>query len=190
MKLFHRVILTLSLGLLPVMALWSVLFYYGMVNEINDEADDTLGDYAQLVMRRVLAGQPLPAPNNGSNNSYSITPVDEDYMLRYPPIKYYDEMVYIPEKEETEPARVLRTFFCDAEGQHYEIQVATPTFERADLLETIAWNMALLYLVLMLTIFIVVSLVYYFNMRPLYRLLQWLDSYIPGTKKVEVPKDT
>ncbi len=190
MKLFHRVILTLSLGLLPVMALWSVLFYYGMVNEINDEADDTLGDYAQLVMRRVLAGQPLPAPNNGSNNSYSITPVDEDYMLRYPPIKYYDEMVYIPEKEETEPARVLRTFFCDAEGQHYEIQVATPTFERADLLETIAWNMALLYLVLMLTIFIVVSLVYYFNMRPLYRLLQWLDSYIPGTKKVEVPTDT
>lgn len=190
MKLFHRVILTLSLGLLPVMALWSVLFYYGMVNEINDEADDALGEYAQLVMRRVLAGQPLPAPNNGSNNSYSITPVDEDYMLRYPPIQYYDEMVYIPEKEETEPARVLRTFFCDAEGQHYEIQVATPTFERADLLKTIAWNMALLYLVLMLTIFIVVALVYYFNMRPLYRLLQWLDGYTPGAKKVEVPTNT
>ena len=190
MKLFHRVILTLSLGLLPVMALWSVLFYYGMVNEINDEADDALGEYAQLVMRRVLAGQPLPAPNNGSNNSYSITPVDEDYMLRYPPIHYYDEMVYIPEKEETEPARVLRTFFCDAEGQHYEIQVATPTFERADLLKTIAWNMALLYLVLMLTIFTVVALVYYFNMRPLYRLLQWLDGYTPGAKKVEVPTNT
>jgi signal transduction histidine kinase len=190
MKLFHRVILTLSLGLLPVMALWSVLFYYGMVNEINDEADDALGEYAQLVMRRVLAGQPLPAPNNGSNNSYSITPVDEDYMLRYSPIQYYDEMVYIPEKEETEPARVLRTFFCDAEGQHYEIQVATPTFERADLLKTIAWNMALLYLVLMLTIFTVVALVYYFNMRPLYRLLQWLDGYTPGAKKVEVPTNT
>jgi signal transduction histidine kinase len=178
------------LGLLPVMALWSVLFYYGMVNEINDEADDALGEYAQLVMRRVLAGQPLPAPNNGSNNSYSITPVDEDYMLRYSPIQYYDEMVYIPEKEETEPARVLRTFFCDAEGQHYEIQVATPTFERADLLKTIAWNMALLYLVLMLTIFTVVALVYYFNMRPLYRLLQWLDGYTPGAKKVEVPTNT
>ena len=172
------------------MALWSVLFYYGMVNEINDEADDALGDYALLVMRRVLAGQPLPTPYNGSNNSYSIVPVDEDYLQSYPPIEYYDEMVYIPEKEETEPARVLRTFFCDAEGQHYKIEVATPTFERADLLETIAWNMALLYLVLMLTIFIVVSLVYYFNMRPLYRLLQWLDSYIPGTKKVEVPTDT
>ena len=37
MKLFHRVILTLSLGLLPVMALWATLFYYSMVNEINDE---------------------------------------------------------------------------------------------------------------------------------------------------------
>lgn len=190
MKLFHRVILTLALGLLPVMALWSVLFYYGMVNEINDEADDALGEYAMLIMRRVLAGEPLPAPNNGSNNSYSITPVDEEYLRNHPPIKYYDEMVYIPEKEETEPARVLRTFFCDAEGQNYEIQVATPTFERSDLLETVAWNIGALYLVLMLTIFIVVSLVYYLNMRPLYRLLQWLDSYTPGAKKSAVPTDT
>ena len=64
MKLFHRVILMLALGLLPVMALWSVLFYYSMVNEINDEADDVLGDYAELIMRRALAGKPLPAPKS------------------------------------------------------------------------------------------------------------------------------
>ena len=70
MKLFHRVILTLAIGLLPVMAMWSVLFYFSMVDEINDEADDVLGDYSELIMRRVLAGKPLPAPNSGSNNSY------------------------------------------------------------------------------------------------------------------------
>lgn len=187
MKLFHRVILTLSLGLLPVMALWSVLFYYSMVNEINDETDDVLGDYAELIMRRVLAGKPLPAPNNGSNNSYSVTPVDAEYLANNPPILYYDETVYIPEKEETEPARVLRTIFSDAEGQHYEIKVATPTFERTDLLETVAYHIIALYIVLMLTIFAVVSLVYYYNMRPLYSLLEWFDKYRPGTKNVTLP---
>ena len=187
MKLFHRVILTLALGLLPVMALWSVLFYYSMVNEINDETDDALGDYAELIMRRVLAGKPLPAPNNGSNNSYSVTPVSDEYLAENPAIIFYDETVYIPEKEETEPSRVLRTIFCDAQGQYYEIKVATPTFERSDLLETVAYHIAALYIVLMLTIFVVVSLVYYYNMRPLYRLLEWLDKYRPGIKDVTVP---
>ena len=190
MKLFHRVIMTLALGLLPVMALWSVLFYYSMVNEINDETDDVLGDYAELIMRRALTGKPLPAPNNGSNNSYSVTPVDAQYLANNPAIVFYDETVYIPEKEETEPARVLRTVFCDAEGQYYEIKVATPTFERTDLLETVAYHIAGLYIVLMLTIFVVVSLVYYYNMRPLYRLLEWFDKYRPGVKNTTVPDDS
>jgi signal transduction histidine kinase len=187
MKLFHRVILTLSLGLLPVMALWAALFYFAMVNEINDETDDVLGDYAELVMRRALAGKPLPAPNNGSNNSYSVTPVDEKYLAENPAITFYDETVYIPEKEETEPARVLKTVFCDAEGQYYEIKVATPTFERTDLLETIAYYIIGLYILLMLTIFAVVSLVYYYNMRPLYRLLEWFDKYRPGANSEPLP---
>ena len=190
MKLFHRIILTLSLGLLPVMALWSMLFYYSMVNEINDETDDVLGDYAELIMRRVLAGKPLPTPNNGSNNSYSVTPVNNDYLASNPSIIFYDETVYIPEKEETEPARVLKTIFCDAEGQYYEIKVATPTFERTDLLETVAFHIVGLYIVLMLTIFAVVSLVYYYNMRPLYRLLNWFDKYRPGTKNATVPTES
>lgn len=169
------------------MALWAALFYFAMVNEINDETDDVLGDYAELVMRRALAGKPLPAPNNGSNNSYSVTPVDEKYLAENPAITFYDETVYIPEKEETEPARVLKTVFCDAEGQYYEIKVATPTFERTDLLETIAYYIIGLYIVLMLTIFAVVSLVYYYNMRPLYRLLEWFDKYRPGTNSEPLP---
>lgn len=178
MKLFHRVILMLALGLLPVMALWSVLFYYSMVNEINDEADDVLGDYAELIMRRALAGKPLPAPNSGSNNSYSIVPVDEEYVNNNPSIIFYDEMTYIPEKEETEPARVLKTIFCNAQGDYFELQVATPTFERIDLLRNVAYHILALYVVIMLTMFLVISLVYYFNMRPLYRLLEWFDGIV------------
>ena len=190
MKLFHRVILTLAIGLLPVMALWSLLFYYGMVGEINDETDDALSDYAQLIMRRALVGAPLPQPDNGSNNSYSIVPVSEEYVRNNPQITFYDEMVYIPEKEETEPARVLKTIYCDGEGQHYELQVATPTFERKDLLETVAYNILGLYTVLMLTILAVVSIVYYLNMRPLYTLLKRLDKYRPGTKSTNFTDTT
>ena len=60
MKLISRIALRLSLALLPLMALWGVLFYFTMVDEINDEADDALEDYSELIVKRMLAGRELP----------------------------------------------------------------------------------------------------------------------------------
>lgn len=119
MKLISRIALRLSLALLPLMALWGVLFYFTMVDEINDEADDALEDYSELIVKRMLAGRELPKPNNGSNNSYSIVPIGAPEAAVRPHIDYYDAEVYIPEKEETEPARVLTTIFQDADGAYY-----------------------------------------------------------------------
>ena len=98
MKLIYRIALRLSLILIPLMALWATLFYFMMVEEINDEADDTLEDYSELIIIRMLAGRELPSLNSGSNNSYSITPIDEAYASSKPHIEYYDAEVYIPEK--------------------------------------------------------------------------------------------
>ena len=117
MKLIYRIALRLSLVLLPLMALWATLFYFTMVDEINDEADDTLEDYSELIIMRMLAGRELPSLNNGSNNSYSIIPVDETYALEHPHIDYYDAEIYIPEKDETEPARILTTILQDNDGK-------------------------------------------------------------------------
>ena len=50
MKLIYRIALRLSLILIPLMALWATLFYFMMVEEINDEADDTLEDYSELII--------------------------------------------------------------------------------------------------------------------------------------------
>ena len=60
MKLIYRIALRLSLILIPLMALWATLFYFMMVEEINDEADDTLEDYSELIIIRMLAGREFP----------------------------------------------------------------------------------------------------------------------------------
>ena len=73
MKLIYRISLRLSAVLLPLLTLWVAVFYFAMVDEINDETDDALEDYSELIIIRKLAGQPLPRMNEGSNNSYSIT---------------------------------------------------------------------------------------------------------------------
>ena len=175
MKLISRIALRLSLALLPLMALWGVLFYFTMVDEINDEADDALEDYSELIVKRMLAGRELPKPNNGSNNSYSIVPIGAPEAAVRPHIDYYDAEVYIPEKEDTEPARVVTTIFQDADGAYYELKVATPTFEKDDLLRAILYWVVFLYLLLLLTTISLTVWVFHRSMRPLYELLRWLD---------------
>ena len=103
MKLIYKIALRLSLFLLPLLTLWAVIFYFTMVREINDEADDALEDYSELIIMRMLAGQPLPKMNEGSNNSYSITGVSPEYAAAHPAFSYHDAEVYIPEKEALEP---------------------------------------------------------------------------------------
>lgn len=187
MKLIYRIALRLSLVLLPLMALWGVLFYLTMVDEINDEADDALEDYSERIIMRVLAGRELPRPGDGSNNSYSIVALGADEAARRPHIDYYDAEVYIPEKEETEPARVLTTIFRDAGGGFYELKVATPTFEKEDLLRAILCWVVVLYFVLLLTTISLTVWVFQRSMRPLYALLRWLDGYLPGRRSAPVP---
>lgn len=190
MKLICRISLRLSLVLLPLIALWAVVFYFTMVDEINDEVDDALEDYSELIVIRMLSGELLPRMNEGSNNSYTIAPVDENYAATHPGIDYYDAEVYIPEKEETEPARFLVTIFQDGNGQFYELKVATPTFEKDELLETILWWVVWLYLLLLITVVGTTMWIFHNSMRPLYALLHWLDGYVPGHKTVPVPNNT
>ncbi|MBP3356993.1 MAG: HAMP domain-containing histidine kinase [Rikenellaceae bacterium] len=190
MKLIYRIALRLSLTLLPLLALWATLFYVIITAEINDEADDVLEDYSELIIIRMLTGQELPPPNDGSNNSYTVVPVTEAYAERTPHIAYLDAEVFIPEKEETEPARILKTIFRDRHGRFYELTVATPTFEKEDLMKTILIAVVALYLVLLLTVIGVTMWVFRRSLDPLYALLRWLDGYLPGHAVAPVPDDT
>ncbi|MBQ1940110.1 MAG: HAMP domain-containing histidine kinase, partial [Alistipes sp.] len=190
MKLSSRLLLHLTLVMVPVLALWSALFYFAIVDEITDEADDSLEDYSELIITRHLAGRELPSLNNGSNNSYTLRPVDSLYAIAQPRLHYHDADVYIPEKGELEPARVLTTLFTDREGRWFELQVAMPTFERNDLMETVlGWIVFLCVMLLLVGIWLTMW-VFRRSLRPLYKLLGWIDRYLPGHSTEPVPNDT
>ena len=190
MKLISRIAFRLSIVLILLMTLWSTLFYFAMVDNINDEADDTLEDYTSLIISRKLAGQDISSGGDGTNNTYSIRPVTAEYAAQNSHYRYHDEAVYIPEKKETEPARVITSIFSDAEGQFYELKVATPTFERDDLFHAVLMWILILYLLLMLSTLSLTMFIFYRSMRPLYVLLDWLDSYRPGTTPTPINNPT
>ena len=54
MKLLHYTYRKLSLWLLVLMAVWGVLFYYTIMYELMDETDDTLENYAQIIINNAL----------------------------------------------------------------------------------------------------------------------------------------
>lgn len=189
MKLIYRVTFRLSIVLLPILLLWSTVFYFSMVDEINDETDDSLEDYAELIVRRTLTSGELPGQNNGNNNTYSIELLPQGYSKEHY-MTFEDRQVYIPEKRETEPARTLTMTFSDSNDHVYLLTVSTPTFERQDLLLAVFWHLVALYVILTLSILAVTALIFNYSMRPLYRLLQWLDGYNLGNGVDDLPMCT
>lgn len=190
MRLIHKILILLSLTLLTVLTAWTFFFYFTMIDEINDEVDDSLEDYSELIIIRFLAGKELPSENDGSNNSYSIRPVTREEAALHPAIKYYDADIYIKEKEEEEPARVLQTIFTDRDDNYFLLEVSTPSFEKEDLRESVTYWIVFLYIVLLLTLLLVCTWVFYRSLKPLYLLLRWLDDYIPGQHHTPVPDKT
>ncbi len=174
MKLVYKIISRLSVALLVLMASWAVAFYFIITDEINDETDDTLENYAHHLITRALAGEELPPGDNGTNNTYYINEVDEQYAAENPAVHYEDEEVYIYSKMETEPARVLKTIFRDSEDRIFELTVAIPSYEKQDLQSRILWWLLILYAVLLAGVIAVNAWILRRSFRPLYLLLDWL----------------
>ena len=179
-----------SLGVVAVLTAWAVLFYVAMVDEINDEVDDALEDYSELIIMRSLAGRELPSHDIGSNNQYYLRKVDAAYAMSREHICYADSMVYIVEKKETEPARILTTIFRDDASQYYELVVSIPTIEKKDLVEAIFYLLLTLYAALLLAIMLINVWVFRKSMKPLYVLLRWLDDNRLGRKRTELVNPT
>ncbi len=190
MKLIYSIAIRLSLILLPIMALWAVLFYFAIEQQIIDEVDDALDDYSEQIIVDMLAGQELPRSGDGTNNTYSIVQVDSLYATTHPHISYYDADIYIPAKKETEPARIVCSIFQDKSGAYYELKVSTPSFERDDMIATILYWLIIIYVVAIVTVMSITLWIFHNNMRPLYNLLHWLDNYSPGKHSAPVPNDT
>ncbi len=189
MSLIHRIILRLSLALLPLIMLWALLFYLKIVREVNDETDDALEDYSELIISRVLNNQSLPDVANGWNSTYTLLPIDPAAATPGEE-EYSDGLVFIPSKGEAEPSRILKTHFRNPQGEYLELTVSMPTFAHDDLKETILYWMIYLYIILIATIIVISTFVLRKSMRPLYILLNWLERYTPGDKHSIVPNDT
>lgn len=99
MKLVYRILLHMSWALSLLLAAWAVLFYFTMIDEINDEVDDSLENYAVVLVKRNLADVNFLAAFSGSTTAISWHDVSAEYAAARPHMVYSDEEIFIPEKE-------------------------------------------------------------------------------------------
>lgn len=180
MKLFHNVMLHVSVASVLIMTAWAVFFYWAIIDEVNDEVDDSLEDYSESLIVRYLNGEDMPSLNNGSNNQFYMYDVSSEYAETYPQISYRDEMVYIDDKLEYEPARILMTIFKTDTG-YKELVVYTPTIDKLDLQRSILGWIVALYAGILLILLLLNVWIFRRNMKPLYVLLSWFNNYKIGS---------
>lgn len=190
MKLCHVILLRLSLLKAVIIGLWALGFYYAIVAEINDETDDALRAYAEMLILRSLAGERLPADDDGSNNGYRLRPVSKSYADHQEHVTYADRSIYFPEVDDYEPARTITYVFQNQQGQYQELVVYTPTIDKDDLKRSILIWIVVLYLGVLLGLAWVNLWTLRRSMRPLWQLLDWLDSYRLGIPHQPLHIDT
>ena len=182
MKLLSYTYRKLALLLFLLMAVWGVLFYYAII-EVVDETDDTLENYGEILMESALHDPSILETEGSLMSFYKFTPISEEEGRHYRQV-FYDATVYIELEDEDEPVRVMCTAFRMPDGQYYELKLMISILERDDMVEAMLWYLGALFLLFLICTSIGIQLVLKGVFRPLHRLLDWLHCIQPGK---EVP---
>lgn len=183
MKLLSYTYRKLALLLFLLMAVWGVLFYYAIIDEVVDETDDTLENYGEILMESALHDASILETEGSLMSFYKFTPISEEEGRHYRQV-FYDATVYIELEDEDEPVRVMCTAFRMPDGQYYELKLMISILERDDMVEAMLWYLGALFLLFLICTSIGIQLVLKGVFRPLHRLLDWLHCIQPGK---EVP---
>ncbi|WP_455588747.1 sensor histidine kinase [Bacteroides rodentium] len=183
MKLLSYTYRKLALLLFLLMAVWGVLFYYAIIDEVVDETDDTLENYSEILMESALHDPSILETEGSLMSFYKFTPISEEEGRHYRQV-FYDATVYIELEDEDEPVRVMCTAFRMPDGQYYELKLMISILERDDMVEAMLWYLGALFLLFLICTSIGIQLVLKGVFRPLHKLLDWLHCIQPGK---EVP---
>lgn len=189
MKLIHYIYRNLSIALLIIMTAWAYSFYLVIMHEIDDETNDSLENYKEIIIKTVLADTTLLHDNIDIMTKYYIREVPESE-ANLNKDEFFDSTTYIEIEMEYEPVRVLRTWFMTSEKKFYELTIETSTLEKEDMAEAIFWSIIILYFSLLCSILLISHFVFKSSFRPLYTLINWLKEYRLGKKPAPLVNET
>lgn len=184
MKLHNYTLKYLSIGIVIVLTIWVVIFYAFMTEEVYDNIDDGLKNTKNEIIKKAHDNPEINSFQSFGTNGFRITPLAEGKYSRKN--VFTTEMVYMDIDDNEEPVRMLTTTFVDKKGNYFLLEIRTSTIEADDLLADFGISVLVLYLMLIISIF----LINYFVLRKVwqsfYKLLDNLKHYVIGKEVVTV----
>ncbi len=174
-SLKNHILRFLLLPILIIMAVWAVLFYFFMLEEVYDNIDEGLENQKEEILDQVEENPELLKMSDFALNQYRITSVpkgdypDDDQLN--------NEILQISSDSDGESYRVLRTYFEDEQGNDHLLEIAASTVQEDDLLFTMAMALAALYVVLMLSIYIINFIELNRAFKPFRKIIEQLKRY-------------
>ena len=161
-----------------------------MIDEINDEVDDALEDYSETIIIRSLAGKRAPFEKRREQQQL-FHPSHHKGRSRTTPDDRILRCRHIYKGKGRNRAGTRAAYHLRRQRRPlFPAGSLDSSFEKEDLREAVANWILFLYIVLLVTLLTVCIWVFYRSLRPLYALLNWLDSYLPGKQHEPVPNDT
>ena len=185
MKLLNRSLLHLMSWLLLIVSLWSVVFYFNMLDEIKDSVDEELENYKRQIVSRAEKDSTILQQKTFDEGFFSVNPISKKEALNFKDT-YEDTEIYAQDADdeapELEPVRVLTTVF-EQNGNFYELKIFNNMVEEDDLVKELLWDVAGLYVLLIFSILVINNLVLQKLWKPFYELLHELKNYRLGAGK-------
>ena len=135
MKLIHYTLRNLFVPILVIFAAWGCVFCLMILHEVEDETNDSLENYKEIIIRSALADSTLLKDHVDIMTRYYIREVPESE-AKLDKDEFYDATVYIEIEQEYEPVRALRTYFMTIlRTDAGVIHLRTRRYDRDDYLE-------------------------------------------------------
>ncbi|MFB5945457.1 sensor histidine kinase [Albibacterium profundi] len=175
----------LVIAILAIMAIWALLFYAVLMDEVYDNIDDGLKNQKIEIIREAYADPDIVNTTTFGINQFRIIPgtADENIDKNY----FYNKEMYMPYDEEDEPYRILRTGFYTKDGKPYQLEIRTSTVEEDDFLINLAFSLAVLYVVIALSIIVINYVGLTKALRPFKLIMNGLGNYRFGDSKSFIP---
>ena len=175
MKLLNYTTAYFSAILLFALTLFTVIFYFQMLDEIYDSLDDGLENQKILVIRKAKENPAILQKKDFEDGYYTI------HRTNYSKIKhvkdtYRDTLMYMLNEKDFEPVRLLETAF-EQDGNYYKLKVITSMVEEDDLIEDLLYSILWLYIGLILVILILNNWILKRLWKPFYSLLENLKNF-------------
>lgn len=187
MKLQNISLLVLTSVLFIVMGLWSVYFYFDLIDEVNDSLDDGLSNSKYLIIQKAINNREILQKDNFGESNYAFKPIPVEKLNEKD--RHSDTLIYTQNESDYEPFRMLTTHIQIGSDEAYELKIITSMVEEDDLVEDLMYSILIFYIIIIVVVVLLNRLFLAKIWRPFYALLDNIKKFKIGVnEKIHEPK--